>query len=70
MVYRRPINGNQLVWAADWWRYTEAVVRLEALWRSWEHLRRVRQCVAATAGRASLIARGATTAADLRRRRR
>lgn len=39
VVYRRPINGNQLVWAADWWRYTEAVVRLEALWRSWEHLR-------------------------------
>lgn len=26
-------------WAAEWWRYPEAIVRLEALWRSWEHLR-------------------------------
>ena len=26
-------------WAADWWRYPEAIVRLGALWRSWEHLR-------------------------------
>lgn len=26
-------------WAAEWWRNPEAIVRLEALWRSWEHLR-------------------------------
>ncbi len=26
-------------WAAEWWRHPEAIVRLEALWRSWEHLR-------------------------------
>lgn len=25
--------------AADWWRSAEAISRLEALWRSWEHLR-------------------------------
>lgn len=38
-VYRRAINGRARVWAARWWEYDEAVIRLEALWRSWEHLR-------------------------------
>ena len=27
------------MWAARWWEYDEAVIRIEALWRSWEHLR-------------------------------
>lgn len=39
IVYRRPINGRNRVWAARWWDYPEAVIRLEALWRAWEHLR-------------------------------
>lgn len=39
-VYRRRINGRSRVWAARWWEYDEAVIRLEALWRSWEFLRR------------------------------
>jgi len=39
-VYRRAINGRSRVWAARWWEYPEAVIRLEALWRAWEHLRR------------------------------
>ncbi|THG29288.1 DUF4913 domain-containing protein [Naasia lichenicola] len=34
-----PQNVAQHRWAADWWNYPEAVSRLEALWRSWEHLR-------------------------------
>ncbi|MDA8370952.1 MAG: DUF4913 domain-containing protein [Nocardiopsaceae bacterium] len=38
-VYRRKIDGRHKVWAARWWEYDEAVIRLEALWRSWEHLR-------------------------------
>lgn len=38
-VYRRPINGKHRIWAAKWWLYDEAVIRLEALWRAWEHLR-------------------------------
>lgn len=38
-VYRRSINGRSRVWAARWWEYDEAVIRLEALWRAWEHLR-------------------------------
>jgi hypothetical protein len=36
---RRVGDRSQFHWAADWWRYPEAVVRLEALWRAWEHLR-------------------------------
>lgn len=38
-VYRRQINGQHRCWAGRWWEYDEAVIRLEALWRSWEHLR-------------------------------
>lgn len=38
-VYKRRVDGRSRVWAAEWWRYEEAVVRLEALWRSWEALR-------------------------------
>ena len=26
-------------WAGDWWRYPEAISRLDALWRAWEALR-------------------------------
>lgn len=37
--YRRRVDGQRVVWAADWWRYPEAVARLDALWRAWEHLR-------------------------------
>lgn len=38
-VYRRKIDGKTRVWAARWWEYDEAVIRIESLWRSWEHLR-------------------------------
>lgn len=38
-AYRRRIDGKSRVWAARWWEYDEAVIRLEALWRSWEYLR-------------------------------
>ncbi|MFD1716029.1 DUF4913 domain-containing protein [Amnibacterium flavum] len=40
-MYTRPVGpGNaRYRWAADWWRYPEAVARIEALWRAWEHLR-------------------------------
>lgn len=39
-VYKRKIDGKSRVWAARWWEYDEAVIRLEALWRAWEFLRR------------------------------
>lgn len=41
-TYRRvvgPSNRASRRWAAEWWRSPEAIARLEALWRSWEHLR-------------------------------
>ena len=38
-AYRRRIDGKHRIWAARWWEYDEAVIRLEALWRSWERLR-------------------------------
>ena len=31
--------GHDRVWCPQWWRHAEAVARLEALWRAWEHLR-------------------------------
>lgn len=40
--YTRPVgpsNRQQRRWSAEWWKNAEAVSRLEALWRSWEHLR-------------------------------
>ncbi|AYD89928.1 DUF4913 domain-containing protein [Actinomyces sp. 2119] len=39
-VYRRRIDGRHRCWAGRWWQHEEAVIRLEALWRAWEHLRR------------------------------
>jgi uncharacterized protein DUF4913 len=38
-MYRRSLSGTDRTWCAEWWRHTEAVSRLEALWRSWEYLR-------------------------------
>lgn len=38
-MYRRNLSGTDRTWCAEWWRHTEAVSRLEALWRSWEYLR-------------------------------
>lgn len=37
--YSRHINGNARVWAGRWWEYPEAVSRLGAMWRAFEHLR-------------------------------
>ena len=41
-VFRRVGDRSQFHWAADWWRYPEAVIRVDALWRAWEHLARPR----------------------------
>jgi len=38
-LYRRNLNSQDRTWCAEWWRHAEAVSRLEALWRAWEHLR-------------------------------
>ncbi|WP_085528371.1 DUF4913 domain-containing protein [Kocuria massiliensis] len=37
--YNRSIDGNTRFWCPQWWRHPEAVQRLEAIWRAWEHLR-------------------------------
>lgn len=34
---RSPESG--LVWCPQWWRHAEALVRLDSVWRAWEHLR-------------------------------
>ena len=41
-VFRRNVGDGQRAeyrWSARWWESAEAIIRLEALWRSWEHLR-------------------------------
>jgi Domain of unknown function (DUF4913) len=38
-VYRRSVRGHERTWCPQWWKHAEAVARLEALWRAWEHLR-------------------------------
>jgi Domain of unknown function (DUF4913) len=37
-IYRRPLGGEYR-WCAQWWRHTEAIMRLTALWHSWEAMR-------------------------------
>ncbi len=39
-VFRRQVGERAPHrWRADWWRSAEGIIRLEALWRAWEHLR-------------------------------
>ncbi len=38
-TYRRVVDGRNRTWCPQWWRHAEAIARLEAMWRSWEHLR-------------------------------
>src|SRR5690242_15261637 len=36
-VFRRRVGERAARrWSAEWWRDAEAIMRLEALWRSWE----------------------------------
>jgi hypothetical protein len=39
-MYRRNLAGPGVTWCPEWWKHAEAIARLEALWRAWEHLRR------------------------------
>lgn len=39
-VYRRSVDGHAMTWCREWWRHPEAYLRLDALWRSWEYLRK------------------------------
>lgn len=37
-MWRRQLDLSA-VWCPEWWRHAEAITRLDALWRAWEHLR-------------------------------
>ncbi|WP_297617200.1 DUF4913 domain-containing protein [Nocardia sp.] len=40
LVYRRKVTDNpRRAWCPEWWNHSEAVARLDALWRRWEHFR-------------------------------
>ena len=34
-TFRRPLGGEYR-WCAQWWRHREAIIRLTALWHTWE----------------------------------
>jgi len=40
-MYSRKVGGGnaEFRWSARWWESPEAVARIEAIWRAWEHLR-------------------------------
>ena len=38
--YVREVNeGATYVWCPEWYKHPEALIRMEAIWRAWEHLR-------------------------------
>jgi hypothetical protein len=37
-MFRRTLGG-EFRWCAQWWRHSEAISRLGALWHAWEVLR-------------------------------
>jgi hypothetical protein len=39
-IYQRQVTDTtDAVWCPEWWKHTEAVARLDALWRAWEYFR-------------------------------
>jgi hypothetical protein len=40
-IYQRQVTDTtDAVWCPEWWEHIEAAIRLDALWRAWEHYRR------------------------------
>ena len=38
--YVREVNeGAAFAWCPEWYKHPEALIRMEAIWRAWEHLR-------------------------------
>lgn len=38
--YVREVNeGAPFAWCPEWYKHPEALIRMEAIWRAWEHLR-------------------------------
>lgn len=38
-VFLRRLDGRTRTWCPYWWEHPEAVLRLDALWNSWEYCR-------------------------------
>jgi hypothetical protein len=38
-TYVRDVDGRAAKWCLEWYFHPEALSRVEALWRAWEHLR-------------------------------
>lgn len=38
-TYGRYIGAGSRTWCPWWWKHPEGIVRLQAIWRAWEHLR-------------------------------
>ncbi|WP_432246217.1 DUF4913 domain-containing protein (plasmid) [Arthrobacter sp. G.S.26] len=38
-TYVRDVDGRAAKWCIEWYFHPDAVSRVEALWRAWEHLR-------------------------------
>ena len=38
-LYSRDVGRGGRLWCPEWWKHAEAIYRLDALWRAWEHLR-------------------------------
>ncbi|WP_433574115.1 DUF4913 domain-containing protein [Nocardia brasiliensis] len=40
-MYRREVSGTtEIKWCPEWWRHSEAILHLEAIWRTWEFYQR------------------------------
>nr|WP_173160869.1 DUF4913 domain-containing protein [Arthrobacter sp. 68b]AKG47409.1 hypothetical protein [Arthrobacter sp. 68b] len=40
LSYVREVNeGAAYAWCPEWYKHPEALIRMEAIWRAWEHLR-------------------------------
>jgi hypothetical protein len=37
-TYVRDVDGRSAKWCIEWYFHPEALSRIEALWRAWEHL--------------------------------
>jgi hypothetical protein len=38
--YVREVNeGAAFAWCQEWYKHPEALIRMESIWRAWEHLR-------------------------------
>ncbi|MDF9749621.1 DUF4913 domain-containing protein [Arthrobacter sp. ES3-54] len=36
---REVSEGATFAWCPEWYKHPEALIRMEAIWRAWEHLR-------------------------------